>query len=175
MDVQFELLGAEQINAKLKAVTEDIRYKSGRAALRKAANIIRDAAISNAQKIDDPMTADNIAANIATRWDGKRFKQTGNLGFRIGVRGGARAYGDTRENRRKRRVGEMYSTGGSSNNPGGDTWHWRLVEFGTSRSRAQPFMRPALSRNVGAAQAEFIKQYGKGLDRAIKRAAKAGK
>ena len=47
-----------------------------------------------------------------------------------------------------------------------------LVEFGTEHSRAQPFMRPALSQNIGAATDEFIKQYDKALDRAIKKAAK---
>jgi HK97 gp10 family phage protein len=157
MDVKFELLGADQINAKLKAVTDDVKRKSGRAALRKAANVVLEAAKDNARGINDPETGRAIVDNIALRWNGKLFKQTGNLGFRIGVLQGAKLPPK----------GSDPDTGA-----GGPTPHWRLVEFGTVKMMAQPFMRPALSNNIGAATAVFIKEYGKGLDRAIRRAAK---
>lgn len=162
MKVESELIGADSLDAKLKAVTEEVRYKGGRFALRKAAKIIEVAAKNNAQRIDDPNTPNSIADNITTRWSSRRYKRTGDLGFRVGVRGGAKGAAEA--------VGEI--TGKGKGNPGGDTFYWRFVEFGTVNAPAHPFMRPALSRNHGAAQAEFVNQCGKAIDRAVKRASK---
>lgn len=171
--LDFNIIGVEQLSAKLKVISDDIKFKGGRFALRKAANLVRDAAKKNASKIDDPKTAENIEKNIAVRWSSKTFKRNGNLKFRVGVRGGAQSYGNTRENRRKGRAGKTYKTDGGKGNPGGDTFHWRFAEFGTSRSRAQPFMRRSLSENVGEATAEFVKQYDKAIVRTLRRAEKA--
>lgn len=157
MDVKFKLEGADLINAKLKEVTSDVKRKGGRFALRKAAQIVEQAARENAADINDPKTGRSIQENIALRWSSRRFKRTGDLGFRIGVKQGALLP----------KKGEEVDT-----SAGGPTPHWRLVEFGTKRAGAHPFMRPALANNIGAATAEFIKQYGKALDRAIKRAKK---
>ncbi|WP_394243900.1 HK97-gp10 family putative phage morphogenesis protein [Halopseudomonas laoshanensis] len=170
--VEFKLPDIDDLVAKLDAVVFETKYKGGRFALRKAAQLIREKAKANALRLDDPATARSIAKNVAERWNGRLFKRTGDLGFRIGVLGGAKQYGDTKANRRSGRVGETYPTGGSSTNPGGDTFHWRFLEFGTSRQRAQPFLRPALENNIDAATSEFIQQYDKVLDRAIKKAAK---
>ncbi|MBF4377308.1 HK97-gp10 family putative phage morphogenesis protein, partial [Vibrio anguillarum] len=38
--------------------------------------------------------------------------------------------------------------GNPDEGPKGNTPHWHLVELGTERSRAQPFLRPALSENT---------------------------
>lgn len=166
----FSILGIDALSEKLKTVSDDMRFKGGRFALRKSANLVRDAAKANAMKINDPKTAEDISANIATRWSSKFFKRTGDLKFRVGVLGGARALANTRENRRKRRAGKVVPTPGDKRNPGGDTFHWRFAEFGTSRSRAQPFFRRSLSDNVSAATNEFVVQYDKALVRALRRA-----
>jgi HK97 gp10 family phage protein len=173
--VDYQLTGIEDLIGKLDAVVYETKYKGGRFALRKAAQLIRDKARANAMRLDDPATAQSIAKNVAERWNGSLFKRTGDLGFRIGVLGGAKQYADTKANRRGVRVGETYKTGGSSGNPGGDTFYWRFIEFGTSKLRAQPFLRPAMENNLDAATTEFIKQYGKALDRAIKKASKASR
>lgn len=173
--LEFDLQGVDELVGKLDAVVYETKYKAGRFALRKAAQLVRDKAKANALRLDDPATARSIEKNIAERWDSKLFKQTGDLGFRVGVKGGARQYGDTKGNRRGGRVGETYETGGDKSNPGGDTYYWRFLEYGTSRQRAQPFMRPALANNLDAAANEFIQQFGKGLDRAIKKANKASR
>jgi hypothetical protein len=73
-----------------------------------------------ALRIDDPTTAEVIAKNVSVRWSSKRFNSTGDLAFRVGVLGGARQYGNTKENVRKGRVGASYKTGGDKGNPGGD-------------------------------------------------------
>jgi HK97 gp10 family phage protein len=178
--VKFELRGVNEIVAKFAAITDETRRKGGRAALRKAANLVRDAAVANSKEIDDPDTAEQISKNMTVRWSSKLNRQTGDLGFRVGVLGGARSQSrDAQRSARRRRrqgiksleeLGEI--AGKASGNPGGDTWYWRLVEFGTSRSGAKPFMRPALSNNVGAATDTFLREFDKGIDRAIKRASK---
>lgn len=171
--LQFSISGAEELNAKLDTVVDDVKRRGGRFALRKAAQVVRDAARANASRVDDPQTPENIAANIVERWNGRQFRRTGDLGFRVGVLGGARQTGG-RQRRRGRNtlegLGEIAGQGRM--NPGGDTFYWRFVEFGTSRAPAQPFLRPALSQNVGTATDEFIREYGKALDRALRRAAR---
>lgn len=172
--IDFKIDGLEQLLGKLDSISDDLKRKGGRAALRKAANVIRAAAQAGASRIDDPATAESISKNIDVRWNARRFKRTGDLGFRVGVLGGARQYGDTKVNRRKQRVGDSYKTAGDKSNPGGDTWYWRFVEFGTARTPAKPFLRPALEQNVDKATGAFITEYEKAIDRAIKRAAKKG-
>lgn len=170
--VDFSLTGMDDVLGKMRELKVDARLKGGRFAARKAAQVMLAAAQENASRIDDPATANSIEKNLALRFSGRRFKQTGDIMFRVGVMGGARSYADTKENRRKSRVGARYRTDGDKSNPGGDTWYWRLVELGTSRMPANPFMRPALERNISQVIDTFATQYDKALDRAIRRAKK---
>ena len=158
-EVKFTLLGVEELTNKFKMVSYDTKRKGGRAALRKAAKFLAAKAKANAESLDDPATTRSIIDNINLRWNGKLFKRKGDLGFRVGVLHGA-----------------LLKKGGdlSENAP---TPHWRLLEFGTKNMPAQPFMRRALSQNIGAITSLFIKEFNKSMDRAIKKAAKvkAGK
>ena len=131
---EFWIEGADAIIAKLKKLETKPARNAIRRALRKGAKPIRDAARNNAKRIDDPETREQIAKNITIAAGGtRREKQEGGPVMRVGVMGGARY-----------RRGEM-------NNPGGNTTHWRYVEFGTSDTAAQPFMRPAGNEKAGAA------------------------
>ncbi len=170
-DVEFKLVGLEPILAKMKALPPAIKAKGARVAGRKAANLVRNAAIQNASRVNDPMTKEEIAKNIVVRFSSKTFARTGDVAFRVGVLGGARQYAATRENRRKGRLGQSYNTAGSSANPGGDTFYWRFVEFGTERVRAQPILRPALEQNADKATTVFTEELNRWLDRQIKKAA----
>jgi HK97 gp10 family phage protein len=176
--VQFKIDGLDPLLAKLDSVTKDMKFKGGRFALRKAANLVAVSAKAGALTINDPITSEEIAKNITVRWGSRKFKSTGDLSFRVGVLGGARQPDTAKKQRRRDRAGTQSLSelgelsGKGKGNPGGDTYYWRFLEFGTSHARAQPFMRRALEQNIGAATDEFIKQYNKGLDRAIKRAAK---
>lgn len=154
-DIEFSLTGIDALVGKLEAVSYDMKRKGGRSALRKAAQLVADKAKEGAQRLDDPETGRSIAANIALRWNGRLFKASGDLGFRVGVLHGA-----------------VLKNGGdlSANSP---TPHWRLLEFGTQNMAAQPFMRKALADNISEATNTFITEYEKAIDRAIKRAAKA--
>lgn len=151
--IEFSLIGIDSLLGKLDAITYDLKRKGGRSALRKAAQVIERKAKESWLQVDDEETGRSIAANIALRWNGKLFKQTGDLGFRVGVRHGAvlKNGGDT-----------------SANAP---TPHWRLIEFGTQHIQAQPFMRNALADNIAEITRTFVTEYEKSIDRAIKRAA----
>lgn len=155
--VEFSITGLESLLGKLDSVSYDVRRKGGRAALRKAAQVVAQKAKEGAERIDDKETGRSISDNIALRWNGKLFKQTGDLGFRIGVLHGAVLA----------KKGEEVDT--STNAP---TPHWRLIEFGTERMAAAPFMRPALANSIAEVTSTFVTEYEKAIDRAIRRAAK---
>ncbi len=152
--VEFSILGLDSLLGKLSEVSVDVRHKGGRAALRKAAQVVVQKAKAGAERIDDKATGRSISDNIALRWNGRLFKRTGDLGFRVGVLHGA-----------------VLKDGGdlSSNAP---TPHWRLIEFGTEKMPAAPFMRPALADSISEVTHTFVTEYEKAIDRAIKRAAK---
>lgn len=65
--------------------------------------------------------------------------------MRVGVQGGARL--DRTAHIRVDKKGETHFL------RGGNTTHWRFVEFGTSTARAKPFMRPAMVKAQAAADA----------------------
>ena len=85
----------------------------------------------------------------------------------VGVRGGAKQYNDSKENVRKRLAGKSYKTLGDKNNPGGDTWYFRFIEYGTSRQPATPFMRPALEQNIEAATNAFSQKFNDELNKEL--------
>jgi HK97 gp10 family phage protein len=155
----IKITGLEQIQKNLKLLPMEVRDKGAKFAGRKAANLIKKAAQANAMKIDDPLTAADIAKNIVVRYSPKVFKTTGNLVFRVGVLGGAKGFAKA--------SGEVEGKGKA--NPGGDTYYWRFIEFGTSRTQARPFMQPAIRDNTQAATSEFSKQLDKWLTRRIKK------
>lgn len=159
--VAFSITGLDSLLGKLEAVKYETKRKGGRAALRRAAQVIRATAQANAKRIDDPETAADISQNISLRWNGRVFKRTGDLAFRVGVLGGAR-------------IPKSKPKGSDPGGPGGDTRYWAFVEFGTEDAMAQPFMRPALEQSVDQVTNTFVTEYEKALDRAIKRAAKRG-
>lgn len=152
--ITYSLIGLESLLAKLESISYDIKRKGGRFALRKASGIVERALKENSRAVDDPKTPADISKNVAVRFSNWTFKTSGDLKFRVGILGGAA--------RAKLQTGLA----------GGDTRHFRDLEFGTEKMAAKPFMRRALESNVGKATNEFISQYEKALDRAIKRAAK---
>jgi len=145
--ISFQLQGIDSLLNKFASISDEVKKKGGRSSLRKAANLIAEKARQNARAIDDPETPASIPNNIAVRWNGRLNKRTGDLGFRVGVLGGAQPQP-------------------------GNVGYWRFLEFGTETSIAKPFMRPALANNINEATSVFLREYEKAIDRAIKRAAK---
>lgn len=177
--VQVSLKGVGELNAKLQRLTNEMKFKGGRTALRNGALEIAAQVRANAATINDPKTAAEIAKNVAVRFSPKTFSETGNLKFRVGILGGARAPEGSKqamatERRRQRRGGASLEdlgeiAGKGSGNPGGDTFHWRFVEFGTEKTAARPFMRPALPQSAQRAADAFTSSLDKVIDRAIKK------
>lgn len=157
-NIEFSLNGADEIMGKIREVKSDVAKRGGRAALRKAAQVVEQALKTNAQALDDIGTGRSIADNVALRWNGRLNKSTGDLGFRIGIMGTAKTA----------RRGEKVELGTGAKTP-----HWRLLEFGTENMPAKPFARKALAENIALVTNTFITEYNKALDRAIKRAKKA--
>lgn len=157
-DLQWKLEGGEVLNLRMKEVGHEVSYKGGRFALRKAANLVAGAVKEGALRLDDPKTSEQIAKNVAVRWGSKRFKRTGDLMFRVGILGGA--------------GGNLSKETVTKKSPGGDTRYWRLLEFGTRKMEAKPFMRPAIKQNTNEATQEFIKHAKKAIHRAVKRKGK---
>ena len=154
MDISVDVQGLAEIERKLKLLPERIGNSAMRRALRKGANVIRDAARANAKRIDDPETREAIYKNIAVAGGGRRReRQAGGVMMRVGVRGGARPL----------------KKGTDTGLPGGNTTHWRLVEFGTSKARAQPFMRPAAASSAGAAYQAFAAAAPAEIDKELRK------
>ena len=102
----------------------------------------------------------------------------------MGVLGGARATLNAKaqrktERRRQRRgqsslseLGEV--SGSGKGNPGGATYYWRFLEFGTQHASAQPIMRPAMNGADMQVINTFTDEFEKAIDRAVSRANKKG-
>jgi HK97 gp10 family phage protein len=151
MAFESKLEGADEILRKLKLLPQRIGNNAMRRALRKGANVIRDAARNNAKRIDDPETREQIWKNIAVYGGGrKREKQVGGVMMRVGVRGGARF------------------DPSAGNLPGGNTTgHWRHVELGTSEMAAQPFLRPAGAEKASAAVSAIVADMNIQIDKEL--------
>lgn len=153
-----EIHGLDAIQAKLSKLPERLGRNAMRRSLRKGANIIRDAARSNARRYDDPSTPENIAKNIVSQNGGRKMeRQLGGPVVRVGVLGGA-----------KKKKGES----GGKANPGGETWYWRLLEFGFTLPSgkhypAQSFMRRAAAEKSGAAMDAIVSAMSTELDKEL--------
>lgn len=186
----IKIQGLDETLKRLQATDPKRQLNIYRSAARSAMLPLRNAVRTSAQQLDDPNSATSIAKNVAIRsMNKKKLRQAGggasDVGVSVGIAGGARQYANSKENQRKGRAGQTYETGGSKTNPGGDTWYWRLIEFGrsaftTGKSSitgkqinlfnpvtgknfgykvkgitARPFMRPALPQNINQIMDRF--------------------
>ncbi|HBO7046218.1 TPA: hypothetical protein L4934_006121 [Pseudomonas aeruginosa] len=144
--------GLDGVVEKMRSLAPRLQRNGLRKAARKAMNIVRDAAREKARAVDDPETPEKIWKNIITQESAKEGRREGGVVMKVGVRGGA-----SRNQHSK----------GASGNPGGDTRHWRYLEFGTKYSPAKPFMRPALPENVAKVTDRFVSELSSEIDRAV--------
>lgn len=162
-EVKFELIGLDEVVKKLGLLPDRFAYRGMRRATRKGAVVVRDAARRKALAIDDPKTANMISRNIEIRQGRKRSEiKVGGPIVRIGVAGGAR---------NMRKYGEFKGKG--KGNPGGDTWYWRLIEFGFYNEKsgrdvpANPFMRSSFSESSGKVVDTIVTAANGELDKEI--------
>jgi HK97 gp10 family phage protein len=130
--ITYKLKGADELSRIFKTLPQEMQRKVVVPAAKDAMDIVLKDAIQRASRIDDPRTVPDISKNIALVEDTKFFNETGSTKISVGVR--------------KKKRGQR----------GGNTFYWWWVELGTSRIRAQPFMRNALGQNQQAVFAEFL-------------------
>jgi HK97 gp10 family phage protein len=112
--VTMHVSGLKELTERMRAMGPDINRKALRSAVGAAAGLIRDQA--KATNPDDTGRTDRALYAKQIREKSSDFQQT----YYVGVRSGK---GERKKNR--------------------DAWYWRLVEFGTLKMPARPFMRPA--------------------------------
>lgn len=139
--IQLNVQGLENLKRKMDQLSNPKKAKAiARKAARQAMNIVRDEARARARMIDDPETAEKIFKNISVA-SGKSINSN-EVMIRVGVRGGA-----------------SFSNKNPPKTSGGDTRHWRWIEFGSSNNVAVPFMRPALSTKLNLVTAKFVQVF----------------
>lgn len=149
MSVEFNIEGLDEVQEKLKRLANPRLMKNAaRRSMRKAMAIVRDAARSGAKNIDDPQTAEKIWKNIAIA--AGKTRNPNEVVMRVGVRGGA-----------------SFSNPNPPNTSGGDTRHWRWLEFGSAHHPPVPFMRPALQNNIQAVTNSFAENFNKEIDKEL--------
>ncbi|QHB89515.1 hypothetical protein F9K57_03200 [Acinetobacter baumannii] len=140
--------GEENPARKLKHLADPkTARRIARKAARKGFNKVRDAARQNAQLIDDPETRANISKNIKVA-SGK----VGNrdlIKMRVGIDGGASFAASLKPT------------------SGGDTRHWRFVEFGTAYVPAIPFMRVAFYSKIDDVIETFAQVFSEEVEKEL--------
>jgi HK97 gp10 family phage protein len=133
--------GLKELQAKLLALGVEYGTKAAynpvRRALNKAARVVRDSAKQRVRK-DTGTLRDNIIVTSKGRPDPNGF-----ISAKVVVRSKAKAYKDNARNRRAGKVGGAYKNYGP-------LFYARFLEFGTSKMKAYPFLRPAFDENKGA-------------------------
>jgi HK97 gp10 family phage protein len=121
------LAGAQELELTFKRFKFDVGSKIARSAMRAAAKkTIFQQAVKNFSELDDPTTPNDITKNMNLRYNSRIYRKTKNVSFSIGVLGGAKS----REE--------------NAANPGGDTFYWRFLEFGTKYiDRMEPITKAA--------------------------------
>ena len=149
MSVEFNIEGLDEVQEKLKRLGNPRLMKNAaRRSARKAMAIVRDAARSGAKAIDDPQTSEKIWKNIAIA--AGKTRNPNEVVVRVGVRGGA-----------------SFSNPNPPNTSGGDTRHWRWLEYGSVHNTPVPFMRPALQNNIQAVTNSFAENFNKEIDKEL--------
>ncbi|HAT42355.1 MAG TPA: hypothetical protein DCS87_11655 [Rheinheimera sp.] len=152
--ITFKLEGFSDIKQKLEAMKVEMRDRTAKDCLGRAAEVILDEAKLFASGIDDPKTGRRISDNIIKEFGSKVYRRSGKrvAMWRVGVR--TRFTGIQR--------------GNPDEGAGGNTPHWHMVELGTKRQKEQPFLRRAMRSKGGA----FFNRFRDELERRIRRLGK---
>jgi HK97 gp10 family phage protein len=154
---EVRITGMEEAIATLRGLPDKLRGRALRNALAAGARMVRDAARRHAPVIDpaDPMVVKGwrkpgTMRNAIVVRTSKIARREGNVGVFVNVRPakGARFRGGK----------QVKATQRGAKSPN-DPYYWRWVEFGTKRSKAVPFLRPA-AQTLSAAFEAFKNALG---------------
>lgn len=140
---ESRIVEGKELELKLREFSATVQSTITFFALRKAGQVVVNAIEEEIKKYDDPSTPTNISRNLAMRKATKRTRATGNPSYRIGFQGGAR---DNKAN---------------EGAPGGNTFYWRFIEFGTSRIAGKYPVTTATQRAAQPAATAFISAMNK--------------
>ncbi|WP_336142009.1 HK97-gp10 family putative phage morphogenesis protein [Acinetobacter sp. 102] len=147
--IEVEITGLDDVKNRLQRLANPRKARSiARKAARQAMNIVRDAARLNAKAIDDRDTREKIWKNVKVSPGKSKNKDV--VIMRVGVDGGA-----------------SFSNKNPKPTSGGDTRHWRWIEYGRSGVPAVPFMRPALATNIQQVTNKFAEVFDAELDKEL--------
>lgn len=145
----IKLSGMRELQTALEKLPKELRRTAESAALRGGMEPVRKAAKGNLAKSKDTGLLQS-ALGLTVRKTRK-----GQLTARVGARSGFKK-SVTRKGRKKPEMADP-------------TKYAHLVEYGTSRAPAQPFIRPALDSSQDQITDGLAKGYAKGLASVVKR------
>lgn len=146
---ETQLKGLDQLRQKMKKLDRELTDKLVRRSVSAGARAIRDRAKAIVSASDDPETGRQIANNIVTRYRKKLSQREGGVVVSVGV---------------------IYPKGRiPKGNPddGKNTPHWFLLELGTEKMKAQPFLVPAAMQEAAALPQIIVDDLSKRLDKEI--------
>lgn len=127
----------EKLNKRLQSLVEKVGKKAMRGAARKAMTKVRnDVKAAAPEDLNDD---DNVKIKTSVAMLAK-WKGS-DLYVKVGIRGGAKKNPDT-------------------------PYYFRMVEFGTAKMAARPFMRPALESNAQQIMDTVVQELNRALDKA---------
>lgn len=129
--IDVNLSGAQELEITFRNFRDEVKGKVAKTALRAALKkTVFQQALENLRQLNNPATSTDISKNLMLRFNSKSARRIGSMSFSIGVRGGAKSREENEAN------------------PGGDTYYWRFVEFGTKHAkRYEPITRAAESQS----------------------------
>lgn len=123
-------------------------------ALRATANIVKDAAKQRVP-VKTGMLRDSLVVRKSRTGDG-------DIGVDVSIKSINKKYANNKKNRRSGRAGKKYKMPGM-------TFYAYFIERGTSKMRAQPFIRPAIDATKTLLPIAFQKNLAKAIERKVKR------
>ena len=127
----------EKLNKRLQSLVEKVGKKAMRGAARKAMTKVRnDVKAAAPEDLNDD---DNVKIKTSVALITKW--KANDLYVKVGIRGGAKKNPDT-------------------------PYYFRMVEFGTAKMAARPFMRPALESNAQQIMDTVVQELNRALDKA---------
>jgi HK97 gp10 family phage protein len=139
--VIIKIEGLEGIKQAMKDLSNEVNKRIARSATLAGTQIVKEAAIKNA-----PVLTGNLKKNIVLKRDTKTNLTSE---FLVTVRQGKRT---------KKQIAQGL----------GDAFYAKFLEYGTVKTPAQPFLRPAFDNNKEAAANAIIERLKTGISRATK-------